>query len=104
MRKLTLESLQVESFATTAAARAFRGTVDGHVAPAPDTKHCADTGPSYCNVCYQSQDTLCEPPTYDAAVCTDTNYFDCTLGCTQQNTCGHHKCWAGEDTKRCNPG
>jgi hypothetical protein len=104
MRKLKLESLQVESFETTAPDRASRGTVDGHVAPAPDTKHCDDSGPSYCNVCYESQDTLCEPATYDVVVCTDTNYFDCTFGCTQQNTCGYRKCWIGDDTKRCNPG
>ena len=104
MRKLKLESLQVESFETTSTGRTSRGTIEGHDAVAPDTKRCGgDTGPSYCHVCYETQETFCEPETYDVVVCTDTNYFDCTFGCTQYDTCGHRKCAVEETTKLCNP-
>ena len=102
MRKLKLETLQVESFETTSTGRTSRGTIEGHDAVAPDTKACADTGPSYCHVCYETDG--CQPETYDVQLCTDTNYFDCTLGCTQYDTCGHRKCAIDDNTKRCNPG
>src|SRR5688572_6725865 len=77
MRKLKLETLQVESFETTSTGRTSRGTIEGHDAVAPDTRRCGDTGPSYCHVCYETD--TCEPETYDVQLCIDTNYFDCTL-------------------------
>jgi len=48
MRKLKLESLQVQSFATTTAASASRGTVQAR----------ADSGEWTC-VCYISQEWVC---------------------------------------------
>jgi hypothetical protein len=94
MRKLKLESLQVESFATTGLNNPWRGTVEGHAQiPGPDT------GPSYCGVCYATQDVrTCEPLTYDVNQCGETQYMDCTFGCTRHNSC--NKCWI-EDTKKC---
>jgi hypothetical protein len=65
MRKLKLESLQVESFETTALARQERGTVDAHAKPKPPT-------------------TL---QTYNVDICGDTMYFDCTLGCSLNTYC-----------------
>ena len=65
MKKLKLESLEVTSFATTPGAGAERGTVDGHM-PKP-----GGPGPIQ---------------TYNVDLCGDTNYFDCTLGCTR-DTC-----------------
>ena len=62
MRKLTLESLAVESFETAAAAPQVRGTVDAHVKPP-------------------------RPNTYNVDACGDTFYFDCTLGCTVETNC-----------------
>jgi hypothetical protein len=65
MRKLTLESLAVESFETAAAATPARGTVDAHAKPPKPT-------------------TL---QTYNVDICGDTMYFDCTLGCTVETNC-----------------
>ena len=62
MRKLKLESLQVESFETTAAAPCERGTVEAHGRPP----------------------TI---DTYNPDRCGDTMYFDCTLGCSQNTAC-----------------
>jgi hypothetical protein len=100
MRKLKLESLHVESFDTTADATRHRGTVDGHADVAPDTRACpVDTiepNPSYCVICYPvSYDHRC---TYDPRECGDTNYMDCTFGCSQYNSC--KVCWI-EETKAC---
>lgn len=64
MRKLTLESLAVESFETAAAAPRVRGTVDAHARPKPTTLQ-----------------------TYNVDICGDTRYFDCTLGCTVETNC-----------------
>ncbi len=62
MRKLKLESLQVESFETTAIAPRERGTVGAHGKPHPID-------------------------TYSPDRCGDTMYFDCTLGCTRNTAC-----------------
>jgi hypothetical protein len=101
MRKLKLESLQVESFETTASARRAGGTVQGHAEAAPDTTGCGGTGPSYCVICQHSVQYVCEPDTYDVKACGETQYFDCTFGCTQYNSCDPRACWAEENTKRC---
>jgi hypothetical protein len=62
MRKLKLESLTVESFDTTPVAPHTRGTVDGHARPKPIE-------------------------TYDVEACGDTQYFDCTFGCSVNTAC-----------------
>ena len=62
MRKLKLESLQVESFDTTPVASQPRGTVDAHGKPRPIE-------------------------TYDIQKCGDTNYMDCTYGCSINTAC-----------------
>jgi hypothetical protein len=77
MRKLKLESLQVESFDTTAAAPAPRGTVQGHDA-------LSEGGESIC-ICQASDGWECQ--TWDYEVCGDTNYLDCTLVCTDFESC-----------------
>lgn len=74
MRKLKLESLQVESFDTTSIAPPERGTVQAH----------ADSGQSVC-VCQFSRGRECK--TYDYQVCGDTEYLDCTLACTDVASC-----------------
>lgn len=68
MRKLKLESLQVESFETVALAPRLRGTVDAHGDPQP-------TPPTI------SIDT------YDPEQCGETQYFDCSLGCPSIAPC-----------------
>lgn len=80
MHKLKLESLQIESFETTAAAADARGTVNGHVQVQP-----GDTGQVYTG-------TISGPVihTYDARECGATKYFDCTYGCTMYNTCARY--------------
>lgn len=95
MRKLKLESLQVESFETTTAAQDVRGTVQGH---APNTVGCPGTGVSNCAICQpMTFDVYC-PRTLDYRDCGITNpQFDCTYGCTQTqdprvNSCGD-VCW-----------
>jgi hypothetical protein len=61
MRKLKLESLQVESF-DTAPAAGERGTMYAH----------------------QQHHTI---ETYDIVECGDTRYFDCTYGCSINTNC-----------------
>jgi hypothetical protein len=81
MRKLRLESLQVESFVTTAGDGRERGTVDGHQA-APLTRGCPGTGVSDCVICQPlTVQVGCGPLTYDLR-CGETQYMDCTYGCT----------------------
>lgn len=64
MHKLKLESLQVQSFETTAAPRPARGTVQAHQSTAPDCVH--TQGPD---------------------ICGETNYADCSGGaCTCECT------------------
>ncbi|HEU4883323.1 MAG TPA: hypothetical protein VFT45_13775 [Longimicrobium sp.] len=62
MRKLKLESVKVESFHTTSIAPRERGTVNAHGKPGPIQ-------------------------TYNVDLCGDTQYFDCTLGCSQNTQC-----------------
>jgi hypothetical protein len=88
MRKLKLESLQVESFATTGLTPPSRGTVEANADV--DTRRCpGGTGPSYCVLCYATQ---------DVRQCAETEYVDCTVGCTQANSC--NVCWV-DKTKGC---
>ncbi|HYW11863.1 MAG TPA: hypothetical protein VE871_07885 [Longimicrobium sp.] len=68
MRKLKLESLQVESFETVTLAPRLRGTVDAHGDPQP-------TPPT----------TGIE--TYQVEACGETQYFDCSLGCPSIAPC-----------------
>ena len=75
MRKLKLESLQVESFETTPAPSLSRGTVQAHA---------NDSGESVC-LCLASEDWACQ--TWDYEVCGDTNYLDCTLVCSDFESC-----------------
>lgn len=74
VRKLKLESLQVESFETNPAPSPSRGTVQAH----------ADSGESVC-YCHLSEGWACE--TWDYQACGDTQYLDCTMGCTDFKTC-----------------
>ena len=62
MRKLKLEALQVESFQTAAAAPSVRGTVNANARPGP-------------------------LQTYNVDACGETQYFDCTLGCSYNTYC-----------------
>jgi hypothetical protein len=96
MRKLKLESLQVESFETTSSWSPSGGTVNGH-AVAPDTRGACGGNTAV------SQCVICEPQTYDPAQCGQTNYLDCTYGCSYRcsNTTGCDLCWVHEDTKKC---
>ena len=103
MRKLVLESLQVESFETVAPASRTRGTVDGHAAPITDTGTIQPgTGQSDCYACVPfSWNGGCE----SINICRDTEYLDCTFGCTRNtcdpriNSCGD-VCWI-EDSYNC---
>jgi hypothetical protein len=73
MRKLRLDSLQVESFATTAGIERVRGTVEGHFLDAE----------------YRTGGTTSSTVvswTYDRD-CTDTQHLDCTFGCSQVSGC-----------------
>lgn len=65
MRKLTLDSLKVASFETTAAAPRPSGTVQAHAAAAP----------TY-NPCYTYEPT-----------CGPTDGLDCTYTCTKMVSC-----------------
>jgi hypothetical protein len=64
MRKLKLESLQVESFETATVPRS-RGTINAHA------------GPRLTPVI----------ETYDVDLCGETRYFDCSLGCPSIAPC-----------------
>ncbi|HEU4883325.1 MAG TPA: pinensin family lanthipeptide [Longimicrobium sp.] len=104
MRKLKLESLQVESFETVAAQPAGRGTVHGH---RPNTDGCAitiqpGTGVSDCIICQPVSWNGCE----SIQICKDTEYLDCTYGCTRNtcdariNSCGD-VCWIENTADGC---
>jgi hypothetical protein len=93
MRKLKLESLQVESFETTGTGPMSRGTVEGNAASDEFTECCDGTEISWCSECIDSIDFPCEP-TYDGGTgCTATNcggdcsYFGCSFGCTVDTAC-----------------
>ena len=68
MKKLKLENLDVTSFETSAAPAEARGTVLG----------AARTNAPGCQGPLQ---------TYSIEQCGDTQYFDCTLGCSQNTAC-----------------
>lgn len=85
MRKLNLESLQVESFGTTAAAPPARGTVEGHADPGTG----GGTGASFCALCGWTNDWRCQ--TNDPVACGNTNHIDCTHTCSEHNSCDI--CW-----------
>src|ERR1044072_1711016 len=72
MRKLKLESLNVESFDTAAAPSFSRGTVQGNDQ--------VGTGPP-CKLCLVSEGFDCQ--TEDPQACGPTNYLDCTLACSE---------------------
>jgi hypothetical protein len=82
MKKLKLEELEVTSFATTTSAARDRGTVLG-AAAAPKTNACPVI------------------ETYNVQACGDTQYFDCTYGCSYNtncaNTCGVVRFTEGPD-------
>ena len=87
MRKLTLDSLQIESFETSAALPRHAGTVQAHIT--------GSRCPSYAPCA--SVDLVCQPDTFEPA-CGPTEYLDCTFGCSQANTC--NVCWI-ENTSNC---
>jgi hypothetical protein len=100
MHKLKLESLQVESFDTTAFAPRARGTVEGHADI--DTGTGGGSAVSVCVICQpQSINYICQPHTYDVKTCGDTQYFDCTFGCTRYNSCRIDVCWIDANTQGC---
>jgi hypothetical protein len=100
MRKLNLDTLQVESFATTDAPHQMRGTVQGHAQVTAGTTIAPGTGVSDCLVCQpMSIDVRCVF-TYDLRDCGETRYMDCTYGCTRFNSCGQ-VCWIEADTPAC---
>lgn len=66
MRKLKLDSLHVESFTTAADAPRPSGTVRGHAGPVTFDFHCR---------------------TNDITACPDTAYLDCTLACSNVESC-----------------
>ena len=80
MRKLKLDSLQVDSFETTAAVPAPRGTVQAHARTnAPGCGGGGDTGGGLAT--FETECTL------NAEVCGDTNYLECTYGCSLDTAC-----------------
>jgi hypothetical protein len=66
MKKLKLEELEVTSFETTSGARRERGTVLGH-----------DTEPT----------VVSGIETYHVENCGESQYFDCTYGCSMNTDC-----------------
>lgn len=97
MRKLTLESLHVESFETTAAAPVSRGTVQAHAEAITGT-----TCDTY-DRCQPTYDPGTCQPSYDPHTCQGTeDWMCCTLGCTRMyETCGVDYCWVEEPTLNC---
>jgi hypothetical protein len=67
-------SCPAESFDTTAFAPLARDPVQAH----------ADSGESVC-LCLASEGWECQ--TWDYELCGDTNYLDCTFGCTDFASC-----------------
>ncbi len=74
MRKLKLESLNVESFDTLAPPSLARGTVRGN----------AQENVSYPQLCQISGDLEC---TASPEACGDTLYLDCTYACSDFESC-----------------
>ena len=104
MRKLNLDALQVESFVTSDAAPALRGTVRANAQIPGDTIIGPGTAVSECMVCDASVQISCID-TYDVRNCGETKYFDCTFGCTvrcsdPRLSCGP-VCYIDDSTTRC---
>ena len=78
MKKLKLEELEVTSFATTSDLVRERGTVVANADIKPG-------GPII--------------ETYNIDYCGDTNYFDCTLGCSYLTNCA--ECFSQLETVNC---
>jgi hypothetical protein len=66
MKKLKLEELEITSFETTSGAARERGTVLGH-----------GTEPTIVIVL----------ETYDVEACGESQFFDCTYGCSMNTDC-----------------
>lgn len=100
MRKLKLESLQVESFETVARSPRSRGTVQGHVGEGTGGGGTGISGCATCEPVTITYDRDCAPRTYDATHCPPTEYPDCTFQCTytQERTCD---CPIGDDSSAC---
>ena len=79
MRKLSLDKLKVDSFATADVPEP-RGTVQAHQSGAPG----CGGGPSGEPGCGGDSFDIC---TYDIQACGDTQYIDCSMGCTIHITC-----------------
>ncbi len=79
MRKLKLESLEVQSFVTPERAAGLRGTVAAH-------QDILEGGDPFFEIQANTRRN-CPPQTYNIEVCGDTNYFDCTLGCSVETNC-----------------
>ena len=75
VKKLSLDDLTVDSFATGEGRTPARGTVRAHVRPTPDTSLL--TG----GAC-----------TFDPAQCGDTRYVNCTFECSADTGC-QDICW-----------
>ena len=73
MRKLKLESLDVQSFDTLATPSLRRGTVRGN-----------EDDVSYPRLCQISGDLEC---TATPEACGDTAYLDCTFACSDFESC-----------------
>lgn len=98
MRKLTLESLRVESFETTAGTHHWRGTVDGHGIIAPNTPTCPPSAISQCSPCESLEHTRCgDTCVYD---CTAPCTMVCSNGCSNTTGCAA-SCYAPGDTLEC---
>lgn len=98
MRKLKLEALLVESFATEAAPHRMRGTVQGQATPAPGTTTAdLDTRATDCTICqpFTHDPRICIPQTMNAQDCGASQYVNCSLytGCPV--------CYANNDTLHC---
>lgn len=78
MKKLKLESLEVTSFDTSPAPSEERGTVNANAKPG-------------CSVVLQ---------TYSPQACGETNYMDCTYGCSYNTDCPY-RCVAQLETVDC---
>jgi hypothetical protein len=83
MKKLKLESLEVTSFETSAAA-VRRGTVVAN-APPQGTLPVYTYDVDVCGESYYVEDC---GETYNVYLCPETKHVDCTKGCSVNVTCG----------------
>ncbi|HEU0015278.1 MAG TPA: hypothetical protein VFQ45_16440 [Longimicrobium sp.] len=103
MRKLKLESLEVESFATTERGAGLRGTVQAHAEIAPDDNVDPWTDPGTTTIQPATWNASVCIDTYDVKACGDTKYFDCTFGCSvdcsRESYC--YVCYADDNSAAC---